>query len=374
MSEYDDLRRTFDDLAGQPPLVLGRKEAVMNRISRRLQRQAAVRGAGVLALAAVIGMGAVQTTLHLQQTSSDSHGPAAVVTTTSTPTGEPTHHETSGHEPSRGGTHSTEPTTGPTTAPVTGPTQAPSQEPTRHATEPSKAPTPEDTSASGPLAVSVEMSPSTVDTSTDTHALVTARDGEGRLLAVDIDWGDGKTFHFAPGATACPRTTHLNGSFNHRYTAAGSYTVHVTVTTGDCAPTEQVTRESHVTVTGSEPSPATTYTNGPSQPTASAASRTGDNPTYVYLNAGGGDSDGWVRLISVSWGDGTTTTAGEWPTSSCTNATGSDHPDATHHDGNVSHHYGEPGSHTVTITVTSVACDGSHVQTGTTTSTVTQSA
>jgi hypothetical protein len=374
MSEYDDLRRAFDDLAGPPPLVLGRKEAVMNRISHRLQRQAAVRGAGVLALAAVLGMGAVQTTLHLQQTSSDSGGPSTVVTTTSTPTGEPSHHETGGNEPSPGSTHRTEPSpapTAPTPAPATGPT---APEPSHAAAEPSKAPAPEDTAASGPLTVSVEMSPATVDTSTDTRALVTARDGEGRLLAVDLDWGDGKTFHFAPGATACPRTTHLDGSFSHRYTSAGSYAVHVTITTGDCAPTEQVTRESHVTVTGSGPSPAPTYTNGASQPTATSTSRTGDNPTYVYLNAGGGDSDGWVRLITVSWGDGTTTTAGEWSASSCTNASGSDHPAATHHDGNVSHHYGDPGSHTVTITVTSVACDGSQSQTGTTTSTVLQSA
>lgn len=369
MSEYDDLRRAFDDLAGSPPLALGRKEAVMSRVTRRLQRQAMVRGAGVLALAVALGTGAVTTTLHLQQTGSDG---AATVVTSSTPTGEPTHRSEPTHEPSHEPSHpSAEPTHEATVAPSSEPTHAPSSEPTHETTvAPSSGPSPENTAASGPLTVSVEMSPATVDTSTDTHALVTARDGEGRLLAVDIDWGDGKTFHFSPGDTACPRTTHLDGSFNHRYATPGSYAVHVTVTSGDCAPTEKVTKEAHVTVTGSEASPSPTYSNGPSQPTAGATSRTGDNPSYVYLNANGADTDGWVRLIRVDWGDGTTTTAGEWSTSTCSNAAGSDHPAATHHDGNVNHQYADAGAHTVTITVTSVACDGSQSQTGTSTVTV----
>ena len=42
MTDYDGLRRAFDDLAGDPPLALGRKEAVMSRVTRRLQRQALV--------------------------------------------------------------------------------------------------------------------------------------------------------------------------------------------------------------------------------------------------------------------------------------------------------------------------------------------
>jgi hypothetical protein len=202
MTDHDDLRRAFDELAGNPPLVLGRKEAVMSRVSRRLQRQAAVRGAGVLALAVVLGAGAVQTTLHLQQTGSDG---AATVVTSSTPTGEPSPHASS-HEPSHA-PRGPEPThapvsTEPTHAPAAEPTTAPAGEPTHEATvAPTSGPSPENTAASGPLTVSVEMSPSTVDTSTDTHALVTARDGEGRLLAVDIDWGDGTTVPFAPPGT-----------------------------------------------------------------------------------------------------------------------------------------------------------------------------
>ena len=369
MNDFDALRRAFDELSGNPPLALGRKEAVMSRVSRRLQRQAALRGAGVLALAVVLGAGAVQTTLHLQQTGSDG---AATVVTSSTPTSEPTHHSEPSHGPRASEpAHppvSTEPTA---QAPANEPTHAPLTEPSHEATvAPTSGPSPENTAASGPLTVSVEMSPATVDTGTDTHALVTARDGEGRLLDVDIAWGDGTTFHFSPtGTVSCPRTTHLDGSFVHRYASPGSYAPRVTVTTGDCASTEKVTREAHVTVTGSEPSP--TYTNGPSLPTAGATTRTGDNPEYVYLNANGADADGWVRAIRVDWGDGSTTTAGEWSTSTCTNGAGSDHPAATHHDGNVSHHYADAGSHTVTVTTVSVACDGSHSQTGSGTLTVT---
>ena len=88
----------------------------------------------------------------------------------------------------------------------------------------------------------------------------------------------------------------------------------------------------------------------------------------------GSDQDGYVHLITVSWGDDTTTTAGEWSTSSCTNATGSDHPGPTQHDGNVEHQYATAGPHTVTVTVTSVACDGSHAQTGTASFSVNQPA
>jgi hypothetical protein len=362
-----DLRRVFDDLAADPPLALGRKEAVMSRVSRRLQRQAAVRGADVLVLAGLLGMGAVQTTLHLQQTGSD--GEATVITSsTPTPSHEPTHepsHEPS-HAPSTEPTHavSVEPTHGTSTEPSHEPTHAPAVEPTH------SAPTPEDTTASGPLAVSVEMSPSTVDTSTDTRALVTARDGEGRLLAVDIDWGDGKTFHFAPGDTPCPRTTHLDGSFNHRYSTPGSYAVHVTVTSGDCAPTEKVTREAHVTVTGTEPSP--TETNGPASPTATAGTRTGDNPAYVYITAAGADSDGWISRIVVHWGDGAES-AYPYSTSGCTDADGTNHPVSNQQSSSVpgGHHYASPGQYTVTVTVTSVACDGTHAQTGSTTMAVT---
>ncbi len=369
-SQFPELRRVFDDLADNPPLALGRKEAVMSRVSRRLQRQAAVRGAGVLVLAGLLGMGAVQTTLHLQQTGSD--GAATVVTTSPTSTAEPSHEAS--HEPSHEPTHapSTEPSTEPTHpvsvepghATSTEPTHAPAVEPTH------SAPTPEDTTASGPLAVSVEMSPATVDTSTDTHALVTARDGEGRLLAVDIDWGDGKTFHFAPGDAPCPRTTHLDGSFNHRYSTPGSYPVHVTITSGDCAPTEKATREAHVTVTGTEASP--TQTNGPAQPTATAGPRTGDNPAYVYITAGGADTDGWISRIVVHWGDGAES-AYPYSTSGCTDADGTNHPVSNQQSSSVpgGHHYATAGQYTVTVTVTSVACDGTHAQTGQTTMTVT---
>jgi hypothetical protein len=387
MNDFDALRQAFEDLSGQPPLVLGRKEAVMNRVSRRLQRQAVVRGASAFALAAFLGLGAVGTTLHLTQTGSDGPGSTDVVQTEPTHgSTEPTHPSTveptrstsvepthaAGVEP----THSTsaEPTHATTVEPTHGTTVEPTHAPVVEPTD--AAPSPENTEASGPLTVSVEMSPATVDTSTDTRALVTARDGEGRLLAVDIDWGDGKTLHFAPTGTAsCPRTTHLNGSFNHRYASPGSYPVHVTVTSGDCAETEKVTREAHVTVTGSEPtsSPTSsaTHTNGPSQPAAGANDRNGDNAANVYLNATGSDADGFVRRIAVDWGDGSTDSVSEWSTSSCTNASGSDHPGPTHHDANVSHHYAEAGAHTVTITVTSVACEGSHSQTGTSTRSVT---
>ena len=370
----DPLRDAFDDLAAHPPLVLGRKEAVMSRITRRLQRQAAVRGAAGVLAASLLGAGAVGGGLQLASSGSDTPEPRDEVTVEATATPTPTasheaHRERTAPEP-----HATASQEAPTTEPTaatTAPTHAPvAPEPHR---EPTAAPAAtEDTSAVGPLSVQVSMADPTVDTSTDARVLVTARDEAGRLLAVDIAWGDGQTFHFSPGDAACPRTTHLDGSFVHRYAQAGSFAPQVTVTSGDCAPTEKVTRGTHVTVSAAQSEPTPTQTNGPSQPQASAAKRTGDNPSYAYLNAKGRDDDGWVRRITVAWGDGTTTTAGEWSPSGCTNASGTSHPVASAHDGNASHHFADAGDHTVTVTVTSSACDGTDVQTGSSTATVNQ--
>lgn len=369
MSDFNELHRMLDDLAGDPPYPLGRKEAVMSRISRRLQRQAAVRGVAGFAVVAVLGYGAVTTTQHLNNTGNDGAEQTVVIEPSreATPTHEPRHEPT--HAPSPAAvepTHATEPKPEPAHTTKTEPTHVPV------VTEPThSAPNPENTAASGPLTVEVSMSPATVDTATDTHALVTARDGEGRLLAVDITWGDGKTFHFSPPDAACPRTTHLDGSFNHRYASPGTYPVHVTVTSGDCAATEKVTRETHVTVTGTEPTPSAS-TNGPAAPVASGATRSGDNAEYVYITASGKDADGWVRSIVVHWGDGAESSY-PYGTSGCTNADGTSHPVSNQQTSSVpgGHHYASAGEKTITVTTTSSACDGSGVQTDSSTFAVT---
>ena len=398
MSEFDRIRDLMGDLAGNPPPPLDRTEAVMSRISRRLQRQAALRGVAMVAFVSLVGVGAVTTSLHLTNTGLDSKTdhPGTSASPSPTPT------RIASPRPSGAGhTSSGEPTTAPSPTagkPSNSASAPPSTEPgnatagatpgpTGAASAPPVAPSPENTAASGPLTVTVSMSPARVDTGAETRALVSARSGNGRLLAVDIAWGDGQTFHFSPGQTACPRTTHLDGSFPHRYSTAGSFTVHVTVTTGDCGPQEQVSRDAAVTVTGTgsgtgtpagssapspQPDPAPGHTNGPAQPVAGAATATGDNPANVYVHVSGSDQDGFVRRVATDWGDGTSPAVGEWATSSCADAAGTAHPAPTSHDATVSHHYANAGGHTVTVTVTSVACDGSQSQTGSTTLSVTQ--
>ena len=381
MNHHDDqLRQLLNELADDAPLALGRKEAVMSKVSRRIQRQMAVRGVAALVVAVGLGLGAAGTVQQIQKTGSDSHHDE---TTLTQPTHEPSHDPTAPpvtSEPTQ------EPTHGPAPAPAQEPTQEPSHEPT-HATtaDGGSQPTPENTEASGPLTVTAVMDPSSVAAGDTATAVVTARDGEGRLLDVDIDWGDGTTpFHFSPGDAACPRTTHLDGRFTHKYTTARStpYPVHVTITSGDCAATEKVTVETHVTVTGGDASPTSTETNGPSMPTGAASSQTtGDNASYVYLHAVGSDSDGFVRRMVVTWGDGTTTLVGEWSTAGCTDAPGTNHPtsssrEATRDSNNnsLSHHFSTAGDHTVTVEVDSVACDGTHQQVTNSAITVTQAA
>lgn len=362
MNHDDQLRQLLNELADDAPLALGRKEAVMSRVSRRVQRQAAVRGAAALVVAVGLGLGAMGTVQHLQTTASDGHAGDSLVS-------EPTHAaEPTDAAGTPGPARSAEPH--PT---QTGPTVV---EPTHQAShEPTATPSAESTAASGPLTVRAVMEPGTVAAGSTSTAYVTARDGEGRLLAVDIDWGDGSApFHFSPGDVACPRTTHLDGRFTHTYATGRStpYPVHVTVTSGDCAPTETKTVETHVTVTGGDPSPSPTMTNGPATPVPGATQTTGDNPAYVYLHVTGSDQDGFVRRISVDWGDGTSSLVGEWSTSSCTNADGTTHPVASQQGGNVNHQYSTAGQHEVTLHVQSVACDGSHEQSGTSTVTVNQ--
>ena len=105
---------------------------------------------------------------------------------------------------------------------------------------------------------------------------------------------------------------------------------------------------------------------------AQLASRNGDNPAYTYVYAGGSDDDGWISRIVIHWGDGSEN-AYPFSTSGCTNASGTDHPAKNTQTTSVpgGHQYASAGSHTITATVTSVACDGTHAQTDTASLTVT---
>ena len=131
-SEFDELRSMFEDLSGQPPLVLGRKEAVMLKISRRNQRLVAVRSVAAFGIAAALGLGVVTTTQHFQNTG-DEGAQQSVVT-------EPSHSATPSNEPTDGRTPG--PSTEPTHAPAVEPTHAPVVEPTHApAVLPAHAPT-----------------------------------------------------------------------------------------------------------------------------------------------------------------------------------------------------------------------------------------
>ena len=81
MNEDETLRQLLGELAGSPPQTAGRKEAVMSRVHRRVQRQLAVRGVATFATVALLALGGVTTSQTLMRTGADGHAAMAVAST-----------------------------------------------------------------------------------------------------------------------------------------------------------------------------------------------------------------------------------------------------------------------------------------------------
>lgn len=181
-----------------------------------------------------------------------------------------------------------------------------------------------------------------------------AYDTAGRLLTIDLRFGDGQSTDYAP-ADPCGEGTNVKKLFTHTYAKAGTYTATATVTTGGCgAPTETktVTQTVKVLAPGSG--------NGPAGPTVSAEQVDADT-----LALHGADADGWVKKFWVAWGDGNESVVGPRPFDGCQDGK----PSAW--DTSASHAYAEPGTYEVTVTVMSTNCSAGQGQTKTITLTIT---
>lgn len=119
--------------------------------------------------------------------------------------------------------------------------------------------------------------------------------------------------------------------------------------------------------------------NGPIQPTAGWSGQmwiTNGDPHLVYIQAGGGDNDGWEDTLTVDWGDGSTPwTKSVAPPSVCEPANQSPPrpyawPVFAMGTGTISHQYPSSGTYTITVSVHSEGCDGSEPQAASITGTV----
>lgn len=346
----NDIRAALDDLAGRPPLVLGRRGAVMNRIAT-VQRRRKVAAHAVMAsfVVAFAAAGATRVVLHLRPTGADS-----IVEVSESPRPEPT-------ESPEPAVESPKPTESPKPKPVepVEPTAKPAPRP-----EPVTVPKPEPTKAPA-AGLTVGLYPyAEAKAGREMQWKVKAYDGAGRLLRIELRFGDDSSVVYEP-TEPCGDGVSLAKLVGHTYAQAGTYGARLTVTTGDCgAETQTRTAESSVTVKAVEQ----TYTNGPAQPTVSAEQVAGEVAT---LNLLGSDADGYVKKFSISWGDGTESSVGPRSFDGCQNAEGTTHPKPSSWDPQATHAYETPGTYTVTVTVVSASCAVTDFQSATVTISVT---
>lgn len=344
----DDIRRALDHLVGQPPTTIGRRGAVMRRIERvRARRRVALQATLSAFLVASVAFGATRV-ISATPTSGDSlielpsekpdeqRKTVPVETPKPKPIAKPKPKKTVQPEPKPVYTKDPEPTY----------TKEPAPTYTKQ---------PEPTYTKEPVGgLSVELWPYT-----DAYAghsmdwKVKAYDPAGRLLRIEVLFGDGKKSVYEP-ASACGEGTAVKQFFSHTYAAAGTYTAKATVTTGGCgADTETKTVSSGVKVYA----PATG--NGPALPTVTA------EQVEAGLALTGSDADGWVKKFWVDWGDGSESVVGPRPFDGCQDGKPSSWSTSA------SHAYAAPGTYTVKVTVMSTNCDAGQGQTKTISLTIT---
>lgn len=333
----DDLRTALDDLVGRSPIVLGRRGAVMNRIATvQRRRKVAVQAALSAFLVAAAATGANRV-IFATPAGSDQlvqePKPSVSEAPDPVPSAEPTRAPKKPREK-----HGPEPTKPPVVEP----------DPT-HAPEPPREPVAEPTKTVAPL--SVELYPyTTAKAGSEMDWKVKAYDGAGRLLRIELLFGDGQKLVYEP-EEPCGYGVELKKLVSHVYAKAGTYAAHLSITTGGCgAETQTRTASSSVVV---KPAATQEPTNSPADPTVSAEQVAGELAT---LALSGSDADGFVKKFYVDWGDGTESYVGPRSLDSCHNAEGTSHPAASTWNTQATHAYETPGTYTVTVTVMSVSC------------------
>lgn len=173
--------------------------------------------------------------------------------------------------------------------------------------------------------------------------------------------------HCDEGASGSTQTTTKTYVEDHAYRVAGAYLVEAVAVSADCGRERRRVHVSQSITIG----PGVVLANGPLpiEPEAIPEPVNGRDPSLVYVSATAMDGDGYVREIVVDWGDGTPPAAIPFPLAECTDP-GSTYPFSSVGE-SLSHQYASSGMKTIIITATSSGCDGTDIQTASTTETVT---
>lgn len=223
------------------------------------------------------------------------------------------------------------------------------------------------TSGSG-LRLSISATKPVVNTGEPVTFNATVDDSSGGLTALIWDFGDGNgtTTDVQECSDAANRPTVESGrtsftaSTQHTFRSPGDFSVSVLARTGarcgSRAASDAVTARGSVRVVGE------TVTNGSAQPTANVTIRSGgmSNDPLLGLSIRASDSDGYISSIIVNWDDGAAPTVISYPLTSCVtqlpalpSSSRLEIPERN---------YTEADSYNITVTVTSVGCDGSQAQ------------
>jgi len=171
---------------------------------------------------------------------------------------------------------------------------------------------------------------------------------------------DGKAQQPPKNPSAGPMDYHF--TVRHAYRAPVSYRVKVNGF-DDCRGHVAIESDGDVHVLS-----GTARSNGPDAPSATVFWHNvqGENDAFTkHATASGTDDDGFVRQMTLDWGDGsppdvvTFTNCVDEPTS-WPYATGS--PDRTQNTAEFSHHYASAGTYSIRATVNSAGCNGADRQ------------
>jgi hypothetical protein len=190
--------------------------------------------------------------------------------------------------------------------------------------------------------------------------------------AVEIDFGDGTD----PLRTNDDRISPGQGPWNfcsgaperwvfrHFYRQPGTYRITVVQQTcGFTAPPERVTASTTLVVAPKADADEPDVTNGPEPVQLDAFSLTPDGSGLrVVGSVGWYDRDGYVREVTIDWGDGSSPEVTTFPLSDCDDGGGRHFPTSS---GGLplEHRYAAAGRYVAKVTVISTGCDGTTPQT-----------